>query len=77
MNTSSQTTLEQLPTFGLIGIEPTLIDYADDGDTPVYRGFGGCLGQHDHDTLDDLSAETLRQLAADALAAAEWLEAQR
>ncbi|MCR1783114.1 hypothetical protein KVF89_11275 [Nocardioides carbamazepini] len=64
MTTSS--TIENLPTFGLLRIEvfePGVLT--------------GCLGQNDIDTLDDLTAEELRKLAADALAAAEWLEANQ
>jgi hypothetical protein len=36
----------------------------------------GCLGHNGVEALDDLSAAELRSLAADALAAAEWLEAR-
>ena len=53
-----------LPTFGLIQIENV-------------DGFGGCLGHHNPDDLDDLTPEQLRKIALDALNAAEWIEANR
>ena len=37
-------------------------------------GLGGPLATLEDDNRDDLTAQELRQLAADALAAAEWLE---
>lgn len=58
--------ISSLPSFGMVRIEAASPD----------RVPAGCLGQHDTEMLDDLSAHRLRQLAADALAAASWLEAR-
>lgn len=64
-------------------------DHHADGlsdDTPVFHygpefgahisimALGYPLGTLDDDNRDDLTADDLRKLAADALAAAEWLE---
>ena len=55
---------ESLPTFGWVHIE-------------LASTLGGCLGQHGIDALDDLTPGQLRDLAADAVRAAEWIEAHR
>lgn len=70
------TTTYVLPTFGLIQIEPAIADWVD-GERVTDGEFVGCLGQNDMTSLDDLTIEQLRRLAADALAAAEWMESEQ
>lgn len=56
---------EGLPSFGLIQIEHGV------------GALGACLGHQPNEEIDDMDAHTLRRLAADALAAAEWLDEAR
>lgn len=62
---AGMTKTAQTPTFGILQIE------RPEGELVA------CLGHNSVEVLDDLSADDLRGLAADALAAAEWIEANR
>lgn len=61
--TTTPTTEQQLPTFGLIQIERPDAD----------GGLTGCLGHNKLDLLDDLTPAQLYRLSADAQAAADYL----
>ena len=60
--TATPTSTTALPQFGLVQIDA------------LSGSPRGCLGQHPDEVLDDMTADQLRTLATDALAAADWLD---